>query len=139
MNGTELKFYVQYYDDYQTGKEKGRTQVEIGIKKQLFNERLSVQVGGNIDVEGEKVRQNSANNITSDLTVEYKLTEDGRYRLSAFRHNQYEGEIEGQLIESGAGIVYVRDFDKWNEFLKSPKGKSDVLKKSLGNETINTK
>jgi hypothetical protein len=137
--GAELNFDVQSYNDYQTGVAKGRTQVEIGLKKQLFHERLSVQVGGSVDVEGERAKQNSASDIAGDVTVEYKLTEDGRYRLSAFRHNQYEGEIEGQLIESGAGIVYVRDFDKWNEFLKSPKGKSDVLKKSLGNETINTK
>jgi hypothetical protein len=129
--GTELNFDVQSYDDYQTGQAKGRTQVEIGIKKQLFNERLSVQVGGNIDVEGEKAKQNSASDITSDVTIEYKLTDDGRYRLKGFRHNQYEGAIEGQLVETGVGVLYVHDFNKWKEFFKAPKKKS--------NDTINTK
>ena len=57
----------------------------------------------------------------SDVDVEYKLTKDGRYRLKGFRHNQYEGVIEGQLVETGAGIIYVRDFNKWKEFLKSLK------------------
>ena len=64
------------------------------------------------------------------MTVEYKLTEDGRYRLKAFRHNQYEGAIEGQLVETGAGVLFVRDFDKWkNIFIRTKKDKSDSWKK----------
>jgi len=113
LPGMELNFDIQSYDDYQSGQAKGRTQVEIGVKKQLFNERLSVQLGGAVDVEGDRAKQNSASNITSDVTVEYKLTEDGRFRLKGFRHNQYEGAIEGQLVETGAGVVFVRDFNSW--------------------------
>jgi hypothetical protein len=115
VKGVDLNFNVQSYDDYQTGQAQGRTQVEIGLKKQLFNDRLSVQLGGAVDVEGSKAKQNSASEITSDVTVEYKLTKDGAYRLEGFRHNQYEGAIEGQLVETGAGVVFVKDFDKWGK------------------------
>jgi len=124
--GVELNFDVQSYDDYTSGQAEGRTEVEIGVKKQLFNERASVQVGGTVDVEGEKAKQNSASDITGDVTVEYKLTKDGRYRVKAFRHNQYEGAIEGQLVETGAGLLYVRDFDKWKEFFSKPKRKKHL-------------
>jgi len=103
VKGVDLNFNVQSYDDYQTGQAQGRTQVEIGLKKQLFNERLSVQLGGTVDVEGTAAKQNSASNITSDITIEYKLTKDGRFRLKGFRHNLYEGAIEGQLVETGVG------------------------------------
>ena len=120
VTGVELNFDIQSYDDYQTGQAQGRTQVEIGVKKQLFNERLTVQVGGSVDVEGERAKQNSASNITGDVTAEYKLTKDGRYRLKGFRQNLYEGAIEGQLVETGAGVVYVRDFNKWKDFFKAP-------------------
>lgn len=113
--GVELNFDIQSYNDYQTGQAEGRTEVEIGLKKQLFNERLSIQLGGTIDVEGDKAKQNTASDITSDVTVEYKLTKDGRFRLKAFRHNQYEGAIEGQLVETGAGVLFVRDFNKWKQ------------------------
>lgn len=133
--GVELNFDVQSYDDYETGQAEGRTQVDIGVKKQLFNERLTVQVGGVVDVEGEKAKQNSASEITSDVTVEYKITKDGRYRLKGFRHNQYEGAIEGALVETGVGVLYVRDFNKWKEFFKSPKKLSDSLKK-INNDSI---
>ncbi len=119
LPGVDLNFDIQSYNEFQSGEAQGRTQVDIGLKKQLFDERLSIQLGGSVDVEGEKARQNSASNITSDVDVEYKLTKDGRYRLKGFRHNQYEGVIEGQLVETGAGIIYIRDFNKWKEFLKS--------------------
>jgi hypothetical protein len=126
VKGVDLNFNVQSYDDYQTGQAQGRTQVEIGLKKQLFNDRLTVQLGGAVDVEGAKAQQNSASEITSDVTVEYKLTKDGRYRLKGFRHNQYEGAIEGQLVETGAGVVYVRDFNKWRYFFKKPDRKKKM-------------
>jgi len=123
--GVELNFDIQSYDDYQSGQAKGRTQVEIGVKKQLFNERLSVQLGGTVDVEGDQAKQNSASDITSDVTIEYKLTKDGRFRMKGFRHNQYEGAIEGQLVETGVGVVYVRDFNRWSRLFKSLKSRRD--------------
>ncbi|NTW24970.1 MAG: translocation/assembly module TamB, partial [Lentimicrobium sp.] len=118
--GVDLNFDIQSYDDYESGQAEGRTQVDIGAKKQLFNERLTVQVGGVIDVEGERAKQNSASNINTDVTIEYKLTEDGRYRLEGFSHNQYEGAIEGQLVETGIGVAYVREFNRWKQFFRAP-------------------
>jgi hypothetical protein len=113
--GMELNFDIQSYNDYQNGQAEGRTQVEIGLKKQLFNERLSVQVGGAVDIEGEKAKHNSTSDIASDITVEYKLNKDGSLRLKGFRHDQYEGAIEGQLVETGAGVMYVKDFNQWGK------------------------
>lgn len=120
MPGVELNFDILSYDDYSTGQAEGRTEVEIGLQKQLFNERVTVQIGGSLDVEGEKAKQNTANDITSDAMIEYKLTKDGRYRLKGFRNYQYEGALEGQIIETGIGISYVRDFNAWRELFRSP-------------------
>ena len=121
--GVDLNFEIQSYDDYGSGIAQGRTQVEIGLKKELFNDRLTVQIGGSVDVEGDKAKQNSASDITGDITLEYKLTKDGRYRLKGFRHNQYEGVIEGQLVETGVGVAFVRDFNKWKENPQPLKGR----------------
>ncbi|HLP03880.1 MAG TPA: translocation/assembly module TamB domain-containing protein, partial [Paludibacter sp.] len=118
--GVDINFDIQSYDDYQAGQAGGRTQVEIGLKKQLFNQRFTVQLGGTLDVEGERAKQNSASDITGDVSVEYKVTEDGRYRLKGFRKNRYEGAIEGQVVETGAGIVYVRNFNVWKDIFKKP-------------------
>lgn len=124
LPGVEMNFDVQSFDDYETGTAKQRTQVEIGVKKQLFKERLSVKIGGAVDVEGDKAKENSVSDIASDVILEYKLTKDGRYLLKAFRHNQYEGAIDGLLVETGGGIVYVREFNQWKQFILDPnKGK----------------
>ena len=139
LPGSDLNFEVQSYNDYQTGTAQGRTQVEIGIKQQLFHERVSVQLGGSVDVEGEKAGKNSASDITGDAEIEYKLTRDGRYRLKGFRHNQYEGVIEGQLIESGVGFVYMRDFNKWKDVFRIFKRKREPLEKELKNAGISDK
>lgn len=124
--GVDLNFDIQSYDDYQTGKAQGRTQVEIGLKKQLFNERISIELGGTVDVEGDKAKQNSASDITSDVTVEYKLNKEGSFRMKGFRHNQYEGAIEGQLVETGVGVVYVKDFNHWRRFFGIKRKKKDA-------------
>ena len=137
--GVELNFDIQSYDDYTSGQAQGRTQVEIGVKKQLFNERMSVQVGGAVDVEGARAQQNSINDITSDVTLEYKLTKDGRFRMKGFRHNQYEGAIDGQLVETGIGVVFVRDFNQWNRLFKTRKSRIDSSKIVNKNDTIISK
>lgn len=117
--GVELNFDVNSYNDYESNQAIGRTQVDIGLKKQLFDERLTVQIGGVVDVEGAKAKQNSVSDITSDVSVEYELTKDGRYRLIGFSHNTYEGTIEGQIVETGVGIIYQRDFERWKDFFKA--------------------
>ncbi|MDF1572346.1 MAG: translocation/assembly module TamB domain-containing protein [Bacteroidales bacterium] len=129
LPGTELNVDIQSYEEYQKEQLQGRTEVEVGIKQQLFNERLSVQVGGSFDVEGERAMQNQASEITGDVRVEYKITEDGRLRLKGFRQNQYEGALEGQIIETGAGVSYVKDFNEWKELFKSPEKKEKDKKK----------
>jgi hypothetical protein len=113
--GVEMNFDIQSYEDYQSGTAQGRSQLNLGVKKQLFNERLSVQVGGKIDMEGERAKENSVSDLASDVVVEYKLTKDARYRLKGFRQNLFEGAIEGQLVETGVGLIFVRDFNSWHK------------------------
>ena len=111
----------------------------FGVKKQLFNERMSVQVGGAVDVEGDRASQNNVNDLTSDVMLEYKLTKDGRFRLKGFRHNQYEGAIEGQLIETGIGVLYVKDFNRLDRLFHSNRSKNDSTKTKNSNDTIISK
>jgi hypothetical protein len=119
--GVELNFDVQSFEDYSSGQVSGRTQVGIGVRKQLFNERLSLQAGGAIDVEGAKARQNTASDIAGNVTVEYAITDDGRYRLKGFRKNLNEDPLEGQLTETGVGIVFSRNFNYWKNLFKQPR------------------
>ncbi|MFA6457736.1 MAG: translocation/assembly module TamB, partial [Bacteroidota bacterium] len=112
IRGVKLNVGVESYEDYSTGSAEGRTQLQLALSKQLFDERVTVSVGGNVDLEGNRRKQNSLNNFAGDMNVGYKLTDDGRWQLQVFRQNTYEGAIEGDLVETGVGIVFTIDFDK---------------------------
>jgi len=112
LAGADLNVGLDSYQDYSSGNAEGRTQLKLALSKQLFNERVTVQVGGNVDIEGRRTQENSLNNFAGDLKVMYKLTEDGRWQLQGFRQNSYEGAIDGDIIKTGAGIVFMIDFEK---------------------------
>jgi hypothetical protein len=112
LAGANLNVGLDSYQDYSSGNAEGRTQLKLALSKQLFDERVTVQVGGDVDLEGRRSQQNSLNNFAGDLKVLYKLTEDGRWQLQVFRQNSYEGAIDGDIIKTGVGVVFTIDYDK---------------------------
>jgi len=112
LAGANLNVGLDSYQDYSTGNAEGRTQLKLALSKQLFDERVTVQVGGDVDLEGRRSQQNSLNNFAGDLKVLYKLTEDGRWQLQVFRQNSYEGAIDGDITKTGVGVVFTIDYDK---------------------------
>ena len=120
VKGVDLNLGVNSYEDYSSGQLEGRTQLQLGVSKTLLNDRVTVQVGGNVDVEGEKAKQNNASNVAGNISIEYKLTDDGRYKLKGFRENEYENPIEGELTKTGFGIMYRRNYNKLKELFSKP-------------------
>jgi hypothetical protein len=120
ITGVSLNVGVESYQDYSSGSAEGRTQLQLALTKQLFDERVTVQVGGNVDLEGQRSQQNALNNFAGDIKVAYKLTEDGRWQLQVFRQNTNGGAIEGDLVETGVGIVFTIDYDKLFGFTLAP-------------------
>jgi translocation and assembly module TamB len=112
LAGANLNVGLDSYQDYSSGNAEGRTQLKLALSKQLFDERVTVQVGGNVDLEGRRSQENSLSNIAGDLKVMYKLTDDGRWQLLVFRQNSYEGAIDGDITKTGVGAVFMIDFEK---------------------------
>lgn len=122
VKGAALNFNLQTTEDFVGGSAQQNTALQVGLKKELFNSRLSLQVGSSIDLSGSNRNTSNSNgqSLTGDVLVEYKLTTDGRYKLKAFRENQYEGVIDGILYKTGLGIAYTRDYNRFRELWKSP-------------------
>ncbi|HEX6892856.1 MAG TPA: translocation/assembly module TamB domain-containing protein, partial [Chryseolinea sp.] len=118
IKGIELSFDVKSYEDYTTGEAQGQTEVQLGVSKSLLDDRLVVKVSGNVDIEGNATNQNSFTDYIGDLALEYKLTEDGRFRITGFRNNNYD-IISGELIETGAGLIYIKDYNALRELFKA--------------------
>lgn len=121
VEGLQIDVDVQSYNSMNNGQQQGNTQVEVGVTKSLLNERLTVQIGGNVPIEGQDAAARNAKNITGDAIIEYKLTKNGRYKVKAFRTNQYDGISNGTIVETGAGIMYVRNFTHFKELFISEK------------------
>lgn len=121
--GVDLNFGVNSGDDYSTGQLQQRTDLTVGISKRLLNDRLTVNVGSSFQVEGAQNSNQQANNIAGDISLDYQLSKDGRYRLRAYRRNDYEGIAVGQVIETGAGFIFTIDYDKFSEFFSKKKVK----------------
>jgi translocation and assembly module TamB len=126
VKGVDLNLGVNSYEDYSSGQEEGRTQLQLGVSKKLLNDKVTVQVGGNVDIEGEKAKQNNASDVAGNISIEYKLTEDGRYKLKGFRENEYENPIEGELTKTGFGVIYRRNYNKLKELFSKPQPKKKV-------------
>lgn len=117
IKGVELSVNVKSYEDYSTGQAQGRTQAELGVSKTLFGDRLVVKLTGNVDIEGESTQTNASDYI-GDIALEYKMTTDGRIRLTGFRNSNYDF-IDGELIETGAGLIYIKDYNALRELFKA--------------------
>ena len=119
--GFQLNFDLQSYEDFGDGDGEGRTALTMGLSRNLLDERLTVQVGGTVELEGERARNQQFNDIAGDIRVEYRLTKDGRFRLKGFRRNVYETVYEGDVIETGAGVVFTREFNLWRNLFRDRK------------------
>lgn len=117
IKGVQLSVDIKSYQDYSMGEGQGDTQVQLGVSKSLFNDRLVVKLSGNVDVEGENTTQEDVSDYIGDLALEYKLTSDGRFRVTGFRTNNYD-LIDGELVETGAGLIYIKDYNTLRELFK---------------------
>jgi hypothetical protein len=115
IKGVELNFGVNSSEDYSTGSLQQKTDLEVGLSKKLLSDRLTVTVGSSFGLEGPQPPGQSSTNIAGNVNVEYALSKDGRYRLRAYRRNQNEGVIEGQIIETGLGFALVVDYNRFRE------------------------
>lgn len=112
--GIDLDFGLDTFTDYQGESPQERTQLDITAQKSLMDDRLIVSVGSEVDLQGSsQVEEGSP--VIGNVSLEYLLTENGKFRLKAFRRKSYENVIDGQLIISGLSLIFTQDFNKFNE------------------------
>jgi translocation and assembly module TamB len=82
-------------------------------------------------LQGPMQTNQQASNLAGNISVNYKLSKDGRYMLRAFRKNDYTEEIEGYVIETGLSFVISADFNKVKDLFttKEQRRKKRQIKK----------
>ncbi|MVN20867.1 translocation/assembly module TamB domain-containing protein [Mucilaginibacter arboris] len=135
--GVDLNFDLQSGEDYSTGTAQNRTDLNVALSKKFLNDRLTVSVGNNFNLEGQNQPGQKASTIAGNVTVGYKLTKDGRFALRAYRRDEYI-VIQGQVVETGIGFSFTVDYNKFKEIFKSSKELKD-MRRRLRQEKKDTK
>jgi hypothetical protein len=120
IKGVDVNFDLESQDDFSTGKQQNSTNLNVGVSKSLFNDRIAVSVGSSVNLEGPQQSQ-QASTLIGDVSVDYKITSDGRYRIRGYRQNETDAIVEGQIIETGASFIYVIDYDEFRELFHRTK------------------
>ncbi len=120
--GVDLNFGLTSGADYSSGTQQNRTDLNVGLSKRFLNDRLTVTVGNNFNLEGNQPGQKSTD-IAGNVSVNYLLSKDGRYAIRAYRRDEFE-VIEGQIIETGVAFTLTVDYDRFMQIF-SRKTKKD--------------
>ena len=114
IKSVDVTINLDSYNDYSSGDATGRTDLEIGLSKAVFNERLVVSIESDFNLEGGEQTETNGNlgGFIGTAQVEYLLSEDGKYRMKVFRENEYAGIIDGNLTQTGVSFILTEDFKK---------------------------
>jgi hypothetical protein len=136
IKGVDIHFDLNNEQDYSTGSEIDYTEMDVTLSKKLFNERMQVSVGSGFDVVGVGAPNQNSTNLAGDVSVDYKLSNDGRYRLRAYRQNQYDEVVEGQVVETGVSFILTLDYNKLSDLFH--RSEEDKLTERKTNKVVNT-
>ena len=136
IKGVDLNFDLESSEDYSTGAQNTRTDLNVGLSKKLLNDRLKVSVGSNFGLEGDARQNENTTNIAGDVTIDYSLSRDGRYMLRAYRKNEYQVALQGQIVETGVGFIITLDYDKFREIFQSSKREKRKREREKNNNQV---
>jgi hypothetical protein len=107
---------VQIGFNYRPGNQLNNDEVDLALSKQLFDERLIID--GNIGVNNSQAR--NSNNLIGDVNVEYKLTQDGKFRVKGFNRSNDNTQITtaGGTFTQGVGLFYREEFETFKQLYK---------------------
>lgn len=139
IEGIELNFDLESSEDYSTGEKTARTDLNVGVSKRLLDDRLKVSIGSNFGLEGQERQNENMTNIAGDINIEYKLSKDGRYLLRAYRKDEYQVALQGQIIETGVGFIITVEYNVFKELLKRRRSNKEFKKTEKANRRIEEK
>lgn len=128
IQGLDLTVDLATSEDYTTGERRNRTDLNIGASKRLLNDRLTINVGNNFQLEGPR-GGNTQNTsiIPGNIAVDYDLTADRKYRVRFFRRDQDQGGLDGFVTQTGVSFILQVEYNRFKQVFMSKK-KRDMLR-----------
>jgi len=128
ISGLDLTLDLQTSDDYTTGERRNRTDLNVGASKRLLNDRLTVNVGNNFQLEGPRSNSTQGTSyIPGNIAIDYDLTADRKYRVRFFRRNEETGALEGNVISTGASFILQVDYNRFRQVFMSRRKRQQLM------------
>lgn len=108
----DINFGMESYDEDGNGSK--RTDYSFRFAKRFYNDRIRVVLGGRIST-GADINQGQAQPFIDDVSIEYRLDASGTRYVKLFHNKDYESLLEGELTETGAGIVLRKKMKRMRE------------------------
>lgn len=98
-----------------TSAETGDTQKDFSFRysQRFFNDRVQIIIGGRVSTGANAT--NSAESFIDNISLEYRLDRSGTRYVRVFHNKNYESVLDGEITETGAGLVLRKKMDKLSE------------------------
>lgn len=118
--------------NYRPGTGLSNDELDLTLNKQLFNSRLVIESNFGVSNNANRTTNNTNNsNLIGDVTLEYKLTESGKYRVKGFNRSNDNTQVinNGGPFTQGVGLFYREEFETLNELFRRYLNKLKGVKK----------
>jgi len=99
--------------NYRPGGQVSSDEVELALSTRLFDDRVTID--GNVGYGGKQ----TTSNLIGEVTVEVKITDDGRFRAKVFNKSNNDDLYKSYApYTQGVGVFYTQDFHRFGDLFK---------------------
>ena len=106
----DVSLGMETVNDAESGSK--RTDYNFQFAKRFWNNRFRIVIGGTVST-GNAAKQDET--FIDNVSVEYRLDNSGTRYVKLFHDKNYESVLEGEIIETGIGIVLRKKMSKLGE------------------------
>ena len=111
MKNASLSFGVEDHDDSDAGGKL--TDYSFRYSQRLFNDRFQIVLGGKVSTGANAT--NDVESFIDNISLEYRLDQSGTRYIRLFHNKNYESVFEGEITETGVGLVLRKKMDRLSE------------------------
>jgi len=106
----ELDFGLDTYSQEAGSSVETQTDFRVSVKKRFLNDRLAISIDGKTSTESG-TQQGSSQAYLDNITVEYALTSDGRFKIKVYNKQDFDDFIGSTGLKMGGAFVFSKDFN----------------------------
>ena len=114
----DINFGVETLDD-----DRGRhTDYNFQFARRFWNNRVRIVIGGTVTTGAAATQHES---FIDNVSIEYRLDNSGMRYFKLFHDRNYESVLEGEVVETGIGLVLRKKVDKLTDLFIFRKRKDE--------------